>query len=236
MPPSMFREQVRRALGSRRKSQALTRKWLAGQIFLDPKTLNAYLADPDYGDNGQPLGFPPNLGNGVAHLIYMVSTTTGDLLYVNDPFCEHLGYRRDEVIGMPAAPLLRPGEDIRTTEPEISCGMQELIQGKRNRFFFDQWLCARDGRKVWLHTVAMHDPMKYAWLLDCEPFSEMPLQLPLPGATIGEWRGIKIGDMRELTKIAAGLASYALIDLGMDGRLDGLVMFTSQCLQHRLLG
>jgi PAS domain S-box-containing protein len=183
MDRTYFREEVRKAMNRRSNKSHFTRLWLAKQLFLDPKTLNKYLSDPEYGDNGRPMGFPPRFGPSVAvpHLIYLVDATTGVLLQVSDAFCEELGYAREEVIGVSSTPLLRPGEDVRETEPEIVAAILELRDGKRDRVVFDQWVRARDGRRIWMRTVATWDPMKHAWLIDGEPFEPRPIQLPLRG-------------------------------------------------------
>lgn len=91
----------------------------------------------------------------------------GTFLSVSDALCDLLGYARQELVGLLSGALLRPGEDLHETEPEIVDLMRQVREGPRAAADCDFWVVTRDRqRRLRLHATVTWQPTYDAWLMD----------------------------------------------------------------------
>lgn len=145
------------------------------------------------------------------HLIYLVHGISGRFLQVNDAMCETLQYAHAELEGFNAGRLLRPGEDVRKSEPEITEAVMKVRRGEWECAEFDQWLQRRDGGRGWYRSIVTWDPMSEGWLIDAEPIAANKRR-----------RGVR-GVLPGAVLLLVGFVGYGLLDEATDGKLDFVI-------------
>lgn len=99
------------------------------------------------------------------HLIFAI-TREGRFHAANAVTCTVLGYTERELRGMDVASIMRPGEELRKTEPEIADIHKRVIDNPGERLAWRSFAKTRWGHVVWLEAEVRWEPGSRIWVED----------------------------------------------------------------------